>query len=121
MSRESRRAIMRPRERPGPVVLPFPSLAANASPGPVLQYHTYFVVNGVPFHLVGERWLAKDAANSPSPTYPDPLQPGVELTTRLEGPDGTIIQAVSYEVFQAYSLALQAGSSGRAAGAALGR
>lgn len=103
------------------MIIPFPSQKPGASPGPALEYHTYFVVNGVPVHLVGERWLTRDAANSLSPTYPDPLQPGVELTTRLEGPDGAIIQAVSYEVFQAYCLALQAGSSGRAAGVALGR
>lgn len=124
MSRYTRKAVAFPRGRPmagEPTILPFPSNPVAGTPGPALEYHSYFVVNGMPLHLVGERWLAEHAANSLSPTYPDPLQPGIELTTRIETVDGTIIQAVSYEAYQAYCLALQVGPKARQAGAILGR
>ncbi|AGA28413.1 hypothetical protein [Singulisphaera acidiphila] len=113
-----RKDVAFPRGRPmiamaGSIITPLPSRLAQVAPGPALEYHSYFLVDGVPLHMIGERWLAEDAVHALTPTYPDPLQPGVELTTRLEDVDGTIIQAVSSEVYLACRQAFQAGSAAR--------
>lgn len=104
-----------PRGRPR--VIPFPAKREGDAPKPVLEYHSYFVVGGVPVHFIGARWKAEDAAYSPTPTSPDPHQPGIVLAARFEDADGQIIQAVSYEVFLACCRsALPAGCKALAAG-----
>lgn len=89
-----------------PSILPFPGIDETAGPEPepepVLDFHAYFIKDGVPIHLVGQRWRREDAEHSPTPTFPDPMDPGILLTSFIEDQQGLVIPAVSYEAYQAY-------------------
>lgn len=107
MSRLSRQ-VAYPRGRPvanasgvNPDIIPFPIQPEANSPGPVLEFHGYYCLGELPIHLVGQRWQAEHASNIPAYSCPDPMQPGILLTSRLEnGVDGSLIRAVSFEEFQ---------------------
>jgi hypothetical protein len=114
MSRSTiRRAVAYPRGRPHAKTLPFVLPASRSLPKPILEYHQYYIVDGVPVHFVGQRWKAEDAAHSPTPGAPDPYQPGIVLSSRLEDASGAVIQAVSYDQWRAATRALRAGSTAR--------
>lgn len=107
MSRLSRQ-VAYPRGRPAanasganPDIIPFPKQPDADTPGPLMRFHGYYVVNGVPIHLIGERWRAEDSGFSPSPVTPDPFNPEVMLAGWLESDlDGVVILAVSCEEYQ---------------------
>lgn len=64
--------------------------------GPILRFSELYVLGGHPYRVVGERWRVEDAANSPSPTIPDPQRPGVVCTLRVvDEVTGAIIPPVS--------------------------
>jgi hypothetical protein len=91
-------------------------------PGPVLDLHLYYVIDGVPIHYVGERWRKEDAAHCPYPTVPDPHNPNLVLTYRLiDGVTGDIIPDVSCAVHDRLAAArraiLASSSRGRRTGA----
>jgi hypothetical protein len=102
-------------------LLPFPGTVVADGPEPALDYHSYFIVDGCPIHVVGERWRREDAQHSPAPTYPDPLNPKIALTTYALDSAGRVIPAVSFEVFQAYLRLLQGAPADRAAATSAGR
>lgn len=105
MARLHRKEVARPRGRPTskelPVILPFPGSPTGDAPEPLMRFHGYYVVNGVPIHLVGERWRTEDSGCCPSPVTPDPFNPEVMLASWLESDlKGAVILAVSCEEYQ---------------------
>lgn len=105
MPRITRKDANRPRAKPTskklPVTLPFPDVSKAEPPEPIMRFHGYYIVNGVPVHLVGERWRAEDAEHSLSPVTPDPFNAEIVLTSRMESElKGVIIRPVSFEEYR---------------------
>jgi hypothetical protein len=70
-------------------------------PGPVLELNRYYVLNGLPVHVLGQRWKQEDAGHCPYPTSPDPHNPGHVLCCQLlDGITGEVIPDVSCEAYR---------------------
>lgn len=96
---------------PEPYTVPFPKQPDANAPEPLLEFHGYFVMDGKPIHLVGERWKAEEAVCDRAFACPDPMQPGIILAARLEnGVDGSLIRAVSFQEFEAIVAVIREGS-----------
>lgn len=92
-----------------PIVIPFPSLPSVELPEPFRRFHAYFAVNGLPIHFVGERWKKSDAPSCPIKTFPDPDNPELVVSLRLEGEvDGLVIQKLSPDEYREMVSALTA-------------
>ena len=118
MSRITRKEIACPRGRHKVIQFPAPRPSIKAKP--ILRYHTYIIANGIPVHVIGERWRKEDASSCRSSTFPDPSNPAIVLAMRVESVAGVAIRVVSCEEYHALAEAIRLGSPARMAGTGSG-